>query len=49
MTNETEVQADIEALNGMDLGGQQLTVNEARPRPQRGGYRDDYQSLRLFT
>ena len=41
MPNETEGQAAIEAINGMDFGGRRLTVNEARPRPQRGGYRDD--------
>jgi len=29
----------IETLNGMDLGGRSLTVNEARPRAERsGGY-----------
>jgi len=27
----------IEAINGMDMGGRPLTVNEARPREERGG------------
>ena len=27
----------IAALNGKDFGGQALTINEARPRPERGG------------
>lgn len=32
----------IDAMNGMELGGRQLTVNEAKPRENRsggGGYR----------
>jgi len=28
----------IEALNGTDLDGRQIVVNEARPRERRGGY-----------
>ena len=31
--------AAITGLNGRDLGGQPLKVNEARPRPQRGSRR----------
>ncbi|MAY74741.1 MAG: RNA-binding protein [Phycisphaerae bacterium] len=27
----------IDAMNGMDLGGRQITVNEAKPRENRGG------------
>ncbi len=27
----------IAALNGKDFGGRALTINEARPRPERGG------------
>ncbi len=27
----------IEALNGSEIGGRQVTVNEARPRPEGGG------------
>ena len=37
MTNDTEGVAAIEALNGTQLGGRSLTVNEARPRQPRGG------------
>lgn len=37
MTNSNEAQAAIEALNGQDLGGRKLVVNEARPRAGRGG------------
>ncbi len=29
--------AAIEALNGQEVGGRTLTVNEARPKPDRGG------------
>jgi len=37
MTDSSEAGAAIDALNGSDLGGRSLTVNEARPREQRGG------------
>ena len=30
--------AAIEQFNGKELGGRALTVNEARPRVERGGY-----------
>jgi RNA recognition motif-containing protein len=41
MSNDDEAQAAIAALNGTDLGGKPLTVNEARPREggRRGGGR----------
>jgi cold-inducible RNA-binding protein len=40
MTNDDEAAKAITALNGTDLGGRALTVNEARPRPERsGGFR----------
>ena len=49
MPNNSEAEAAIAALNGKDSGGRPLTVNEARPRPERGGFRggrgggrDDY-------
>ncbi len=38
MSNETEAQAAIKALDGQDCGGRALKVNEARPRQSRGGY-----------
>jgi cold-inducible RNA-binding protein len=36
MSNQTEAEAAIAGLNGTDLGGRTLTVNEARPREDRG-------------
>jgi RNA recognition motif-containing protein len=42
MPKEEEARAAITALNGTDLKGQTLNVNEARPRndkPRRGGGR----------
>jgi cold-inducible RNA-binding protein len=52
ITMETKegAEAAIQALNGKDMGGRELTVNEARPREERaprsgggggGGYRGD--------
>ncbi len=35
MPVESEAQAAIAELNGRQLGGRALTVNEARPRPER--------------
>ncbi len=37
MGNEAEAAAAIEALDGQDLNGRTLTVNEARERQPRGG------------
>src|SRR5437867_2248666 len=37
MSSDDEAQAAIAALNGQDHGGRALTVNEARPREERGG------------
>lgn len=37
MPNDSEAQAAIEELNGTDMGGRPLTVNEARPRGERSG------------
>ena len=39
MPNKAEAQKAIENLNGKDLLGQQINVNEARPRADRGGPR----------
>ena len=33
--DDNEADAAIEKLNGSDLGGRQITVNEARPREER--------------
>ena len=35
MTNQAEALKAIEALNGQELNGRALNVNEARPRPER--------------
>ncbi len=37
MVDDQEGRSAIEAVNGVDLGGRTLTVNEARPREPRGG------------
>jgi RNA recognition motif-containing protein len=37
MDTDEAAQAAIEALNGKEMGGRALTVNEARPREERGG------------
>ena len=37
MSKDQEAQAAIDALNGAQVGGRSLTVNEARPREDRGG------------
>jgi len=36
MTNDAEGNAAINGLNGRDLDGRTLNVNEARPKPERG-------------
>ncbi len=36
MKTDQEAQAAIAALNGQDVGGRSLTVNEARPRTEGG-------------
>lgn len=37
MPNREEGEKAIEALNGAEIQGRAITVNEARPRQQRGG------------
>jgi len=37
MGSDQEAQAAIAAMNGKDMEGRQLTVNEAKPREDRGG------------
>ena len=36
MANDEQARAAIEAMNGKDYEGRPLTVNEARPREERG-------------
>jgi RNA recognition motif-containing protein len=37
MASDEDAQKAIEQLNNRELGGRNLTVNEARPKPQGGG------------
>jgi RNA recognition motif-containing protein len=37
MSSDEEAQAAIQGLNGQDNNGRPLTVNEAKPREERGG------------
>ena len=37
MSNDAEAKAAVEALNGTDLDGRTITVNEARPKTEGGG------------
>ena len=41
MSVDAEGQRAIEALNGRELNGRALTVNEARPKTDRGGSRQN--------
>ena len=38
MSSDQEADAALSTLNGKEYGGRRLTVNEARPRVERGGY-----------
>ncbi|MDA0987938.1 MAG: RNA-binding protein [Chloroflexi bacterium] len=38
MPTGAEAQAAIGALNGKEFGGRSITVNEARPRPERSSF-----------
>lgn len=49
MANDAEAQKAIEALNGKDYNGRALTVNEAKPREDRGnGGRGGYGGGRRY-
>jgi RNA recognition motif-containing protein len=37
MTNDAEAEKAITALNGTELNGRALTINEARPKTERSG------------
>ena len=37
MSSDSEAQKAIEELNGFNLGGRELRVNEAKPKAPRGG------------
>ena len=52
MDTEEGMNAAIQALNGHDMGGRPLTVNEARertPRPGGGGCQSAVSSLRMWA
>ncbi len=38
MSNDQEAESAINGLNGQQLDGRALTVNEARPKTERGGF-----------
>ena len=40
MTDPAEADRAIEALNGTELGGRSLNINEARPKTNGGGSRE---------
>ncbi len=40
--NDADARKAIESLNGTDLGGRTITVNEAKPREDRGGSRGGF-------
>ena len=42
MGSDQEAQAAIAAMSGKEVDGRQLTVNEAKPREDRGGGRGGY-------
>jgi cold-inducible RNA-binding protein len=44
MGNETSAQAAITGLNGTDMDGRAIRVNEAQPRPERSGGGNGYRS-----
>ena len=37
MGSDAEAQSALKTLNAVEVGGRNLTVNEARPKPERGG------------
>ena len=38
MSNDGQASEAINGMNGKNIGGRDLTVNEARPREERGGF-----------
>src|SRR6184192_3745663 len=46
MDTQDQAQAAITALNGQEVNGRTLTVNEARPREERSGSRGGYSGSR---
>jgi RNA recognition motif-containing protein len=46
MGSDADAQSAMKTLNAVEVGGRNLTVNEARPKPERGGGFDGGQSRR---
>ena len=46
MSSQAEAEVAMETLNGTDLGGRNITVNEAKPRESRGGSGGGYRRNR---
>src|SRR5258707_4619713 len=46
MTDSAEAEKAIAALNGTELGGRALNINEARPKTDRGGDRGGFRGGR---
>src|SRR4030088_3851366 len=46
MTDSAEAEKAIAALNGKELGGRALNINEARPKTDRGGDRGGFRGGR---
>ena len=44
MGNDSSAQAAIAGLNGTDMDGRAIRVNEAQPRPERSGGGNGYRS-----
>ena len=42
MVSNRESDIAIRAINGKEINGRTITVNEARPREERGGFRNNY-------
>src|SRR5207237_4933659 len=49
MNDKAQADAALAALNGKQVGGRALTVNEARPREERGGGRPSAGGDRKFA
>jgi cold-inducible RNA-binding protein len=48
MSNDQEADTAIREMNGKEVGGRTLTVNEARPREDRGGSRSRFGGGRRY-
>ena len=48
MSNDQEADTAIREMNGKQVGGRSLTVNEARPREDRGGSRSRFGGGRRY-